>query len=743
MLLATAIVLHAQTSVPQDRALQIPRISSPPRIEEFLNGRSRADMRRIDDFRQREPGDGVSVSRKTVVWIGYDNKNFYSVFVCDAPPDATRAHLGKREDIFNDDFVGVFLDTYKDRQHAYEFFVNPLGVQADGIATDGHNDDYNFDTLWQSDGRLTPDGFVVTIAVPFRSLRFSSADVQSWGLGFARFIPTNNEGAFWPFVSYNVAGTVSQLGTVNGLEQISPGRNIQLIPYFSAGQEHFLNDPANGTPPGFVTNEDHRAGLETKAIIHYSLTLDVTLNPDFSQVESDDPQVTVNQRYAVQFPEKRPFFLENNTYFVTPENLFFSRNIVDPEFGGRLTGRLGRWNLGVLGVDDRAPGITAAPGDPGYGTHALIGVLRAQRQFARRSNFGFLVTNRQFGGGYNRVGSADLRLQISPIWVLTGQAMASQTTTPSTGSSQMKSGGDAFNFSLLGTSRTFYSNLQYIDRSEGFVTQLGFVPRVNIRQVQEFVQKKWYPKSSWLVWWGPSLTLMGDADHRGVQQDWLVQPQINFEMKRTTLVGFTHGEIFERFNNINFRRTDTSVGWHTEYFRKAILDGGYDWGTRINYSTPAGLNAFLGKGGELQSTLTFRPTPRLKIDEIYFYTHLRTLPNSFATVQAPAAVFANHLIRSRANYQFSKELSLRVIVDYNATLQNPSLITLDRQKKVTGDVLLTYLLNPGTALYVGYTDSLENLALVNGQSPSVMRLPFPSVTTQRQFFVKLSYLLRF
>src|SRR5215467_7763701 len=150
--LGTLVVsLHSQSEPPataQIREVHVPKIASPPRIEQFLGGASRSDMKRIDDFRQRQPGDGVPVSRKTSAWIGYDNTNFYAVFVCESPPGQTRARMAKREDIFSDDVVGVILDTYHDRQRGYEFFVNPYGIQADAIEAEGQNDDFSFDTLW-------------------------------------------------------------------------------------------------------------------------------------------------------------------------------------------------------------------------------------------------------------------------------------------------------------------------------------------------------------------------------------------------------------------------------------------------------------------------------------------------------------------------------------------------------------------------------------------------------------------
>ena len=760
----TAFCIHlwAQTAGPKNaqppakaqiKDLQIPRLRAKPELEQFLDGKAREDMLRIDDFRQRNPGDGEPVSRRTAAWIGYDEKNFYAAFVCASPPGQTRARMGKREDLFNDDSVAIFFDTYHDHQRSYEFFVNPLGVQADGITTEGQNDDFSFDTLWNSEGRLTADGFVVVMAIPFKSLRFQAAEMQTWGIGLGRFIPANNEASFWPYVTNRVSGFSPQLGNLSGLESIAPSRNLQLIPYVTLGHTHFLDNPGTpGSDPVFRTETGKNVGLDAKMILHDSLSLDIALKPDFSQVESDDPQPTVNQRYAVQFSEKRPFFIENNGFFVTPEQLFFSRRIIDPDYGARLTGKLSRWNLGFLVIDDKAAGIAAGPGDPNYTKKALIGVARVMREFGTQSNVGFLMTDREFAGGYNRVAGIDTRIKLSTNWALGAQAMVSQTQTTATRSTTpVKYGGDAYNVFLQAQHRNYFYNLQYIDRAEGFETDLGFVTRVNIRQVQQFARYNWHPKKH-VVSWGPTMFLLGDVDHKNVQQDWQVRPGINFELPRSTFFAANRGELFERFDNINFRRTDNQVGWHSEYFKKAVLDGNYGWGTRIDYSTPAGVNAFLGRGNELQTTLTLRPSARLKWDEIYSMTRLRTDADTFGIWATPpvthaATVFTNHLIRSRWNYQYNKELSLRVIVDYNSLLQNATLINLDRQKRVTADVLLTWLLHPGTAVYVGYTDGLENVALAPGVGPaavnSVLRTNLPGATTERQFFAKLSYLFRF
>ncbi|MEO8592602.1 MAG: DUF5916 domain-containing protein [Candidatus Solibacter sp.] len=723
------VAAFAQPATVQLRDIQIPKLASRPQLEQFLNGRSRDDMKRIDDFRQRSPGDGVPVSRKTTAWIGYDDTNLYVVFVCESPAAQTRARMARREDIFSDDVVGVILDTYHDRQHGYEFFVNPYGVQADAIEGEAQNDDFSFDTLWYSDGRLTPDGFAALLTIPFRSLRFARGPVQTWGMALMRIIPTNNETSFWPYITQKVNGFNQQLGSMGGLEGISPGRNLQIIPYAAFAGSHFLDNPTAGVP-WFRGKNDFRAGLDAKAVLHDSLTLDVAINPDFSQVESDDPQVTVNQRFEVPFPERRPFFLENTAYFTTPENLFFSRRIVDPEFGARLSGKVGRWNLGLLGIDDRAAGQALEASGPHFGERAAIGVLRVQREFGRQSNIGMLMTDREFAGGYNRVEAIDTRVKLNDNWTMSAQAMASQTTFED----GTHSGGDAFNVDLYRGSRRWFADWSYLDRGEGFHTDLGFVNRVNMRQAQQFLRRRFFLKSKAVISVNPTFSSMILFDHRGVQQEWHVSPGFQIEMARNTFFSVNRGDVFERFQNINFRHGGSGLGFHSEYFKRATMDLNYGRSTSINYSPAGGLDPFLANERNWQVALTFRPMSRLKLDEVYIGTSLR-LP--------AAGVFVNHLARSRLNYQFNRELSLRMIVDYNAVLENPALVNLTRQKRLTGDVLLTYLIHPGTALYVGYTDRIENLALFPGAPPAVGRIAFPSTTTARQFFAKVSYLFRF
>src|SRR5215471_4495801 len=240
--ISSLLVISVAAASAETPKLTIPRISRPPTLEEFLGDGQRSDLVKVTDLRQRDPKDGDPVSEPTSVYLGYDDRNFYAVFICKDDPDKIRAHMSKREDIGSDDSVAVFLDTFHDRQRCYEFIVNPLGIQLDGIASEGQNDDYSFDTVWHSEGKLTANGYVVLLAIPFKSLRFKSSDLQTWGISVARIIQRNNETSFWPFISHKIPAFNSQLADLGGIERISPGRNIQLNPYGFLANAKFLDD---------------------------------------------------------------------------------------------------------------------------------------------------------------------------------------------------------------------------------------------------------------------------------------------------------------------------------------------------------------------------------------------------------------------------------------------------------------------------------------------------------------------
>jgi hypothetical protein len=721
----------------------IPRVSRAPKLEDFLHGTPREAETRVTGFRQREPGDGTPTSEETSAYLSYDDKNLYVVFLCKDEPGKVRAHLAKRDDISSDDQVAVYLDTFSDHRRAYMFATNPLGVQSDGVFTEGEsNPDLTFDTLWYSEGRLTEDGYIVWMAIPFKSLRFSSSDLQSWGLALGRTIYRRNEETFWPYITNRIEGFTQQMATLGGLKRISPGRNVQLIPYGLFARARALDtvDPNN---PRLRTDSEVRAGLDAKVVVRDALTFDVALNPDFSQVESNQPQVTINERFEVFFPEKRPFFIENADFFRTPVNLFFSRRIADPQFGVRVTGKVGRWALAALGMDDRGPGNGRLASDLLRGDRAGVGVLSVHREFGGQNIIGVLMTSRDFASSSNRVFSIDTRLKLSPNWVFSGQAIQSYTRDLN---GQRRS-GPAFLADITHTGRHLTYSASYEDRSPNFdANPLGFIQRVDIRQMEHFVNYLWRPEGRRVLNLGPSLTTLVNWNHQGRMQDWFASSGFAVFFASATQVRFSRTETYELFDNVGFRKGDTGVSFSTEPRQWLGISLSYSKGTNVNFSPAAGLSPFLGNSRTSNFELTLRPTPRLRFDQTYIYSRLGTRQGFTPPgVPASASIFNNHLFRWKVNYQFTRALSLRAILDYNAVLANPSLIAQERTKSLTGDILLTYLLNPGTALYIGYTDRHENLALDPTLPPSLRlhRIRGPNTSTGRQFFVKLSYLFRF
>ena len=726
------------SGAPGSRTLTIPRAIRPPKMEDFVNGGHSGVDIMVTDFRQRDPGDGIPVSQRTAAYLSYDDKNLYVVFVCQDEPGQVRARMSRREDTPGDDSVSVFLDTFHGGQEAYYFSANPLGIQSDGILT-GSSGDGRFDTLWHSDGQLTSDGYITLLAIPFKSLRFSSESNQTWGIGLGRYIARTSEHAFWPFITRRVKSQTQQLGAVEGLKGLSTGHNIQLMPYATYTNARLLDVGI----PRYNTQTETRAGLDAKMVLGSNLTLDFTANPDFSQVESDDPQVTVNRRFEVFFPEKRPFFLDNIGYFETSLGLLFTRRIADPQFGARLTGKVGRWNLGLLATDDRAPGKVVDTQNSRYGKRALVGAARFQREFGKDSSFGILATERAFGLSENRVSSADTKIRLTPTWYVSGQAAYSDDRSYDDKEDVVPSTGTAYSASLTHGGRNFTYSGNYEDFSPSFRAPLGFVPRVGIRTGGQYAGYFVRPENSKIYSFGPSVSVGATWDHARRLQD--KYSNVDFSMDFAGPVGFTvtRYDQYESYLTRGFRYGTTSGSFYANWLKRLSLYGSLGMGTGVNYSTPAGLEPFVGNVKNASFGFTWRPEQRIRFDEYYYYNNFRAPRGFGGTGDERPGVFASHIARSKVNFQFTRALSLRAIVDYYFLSPNTALFNSDRYKQLTGDVLLTYMIHPGTALYIGYNSRFENLETDPSGSSGLHRTGPPIYPSSSQLFVKLSYLLRY
>jgi hypothetical protein len=715
--------------------ITVPRVTEPPVLSRYLDGRITPPGVRITGFVQREPGDGVPSSVETTAYLSYDEDHLYAVFVCKDDPSKIRANMTKREAIMGDDVVGLLLDTYHDGRRAYEFLVNPLGIQLDGVATEGQDDDYSYDTLWQSDGRLTSDGFVVVIKIPFKSLRFSTAPAQTWGVAVARSVPRANEMSFWPYITRRISGFGQQLATMEGLQGISPGRNLQIIPYGDFATARVLDE--DGV---HVTENSARAGVDGKAVIKDALTVDMTVNPDFSQVESDEPQVTVNQRFEVFFPEKRPFFIENAGYFESPQNLFFSRRIADPGVGVRLTGKARGWAFGVLGVNDEEPGRDYEAGDPRSGKLAGVGVFRAQREFARQSYIGGIFTDRELGPAANRVYGADARWKFTDNWTASGQWVSSQTIDE-TGDS---TSGTSWVAEVSREGRGFDYMGMFTSRSPDFRSDLGYIRRVDMRELLQEADFSWYPERSRILRVGADIEAGALWDFGGQLQDWQAEPGVEIELPGQTEIGVMYVGAFERYEGTEFRRGGAMVRADTQWLSWLGGNVHYFRGSAINYYPAEGIEPFLGTEQSVEAGFTLRPYSQLRFDLSYLYSDLATSDESALPPGSPSGkIFTDHILRTRVNFQFTRELSARLIFDYESLSPNQALVDLEHERRFNADVLFTYLVNPWTAIYVGYSDGYENRPLASMTPPPPSRADLPLTSVGRQVFVKLSYLFRF
>ncbi len=739
--------------------LHIPRLERGPTLADFADMKPSpvfaGKMLKVDGFIQRDPKDGSPVSQKTEVYLGYTDRNLYVVCVCfDSEPDKIRARMARREQINDDDQFGFVLDTFHDKKHGVFFFINPEGVQQDGIWTE-QEPDYSFDMLWNSDAKLTGQGYVVWFEIPFKSLRFPATEAQTWGLFFERDIKRNNEYSFYPRITSDAQGFLSQETEMDGLEKISPGRNMQFIPYASVRTFRALDDRDPEHPHFHGKHVEPRAGLDAKMVIKDALVLDATINPDFAQVESDEPQVTVNQRFEVFFPEKRPFFLENASYFDTPMQLVFTRRIADPEYGVRLTGKLGPWALGALFANDKSPGGSVPPSDPLSGARAYFTVLRVNRDIGKESTIGIIYTDREQGTkpvtlctdppctvGSNRVGGVDAKIKFNSKWTATGQAAVSHSKF-NDGSHQ---GGPAYWVYLERSSRKLEFNSLYQDTAAHFATETGFFRRPDIRRFSNFALYRFRPEGKHLVWHGPSLFTINNWDHTGTRLEWFFNANYRWIFQRQTDFGAFFNLGHERLRPLDFdtltanrdyAHRHSGFFFNTSYVKQVSLGGEAGWGTDTNFD-PATGPPVLANSSYAQLFATIRPARGLSVENTYLSTRLQDLTLG-------TNIFNNHIIRTKWNYQFTRALSLRVIGQYNAILSNPALTSLQNTKNVNADVLFTYLPHPGTAVYVGYNSNLQNLdrSLGLDSNGDILRTRNSFINDGRQFFVKVSYLFRY
>ncbi|GAC1423389.1 MAG: hypothetical protein NVSMB62_19740 [Acidobacteriaceae bacterium] len=575
---------------------------------------------------------------------------------------------------------------------------------------------------------------------------------------FERRYPRNSEVDYWPRISTNISGVLAQEGTLHEIQGLAGSHNVQINPYVLGQNEHTLMNLDPNDPYFSSRGMEGTAGGEVKAIWKDSVVFDGTVNSDFSDVESDQPQFTVNQRYPVYFPELRPFFLENANYFSTPIQLLYTRNIIRPEFGGRVTGKIGKTNLGLLAIDDREPGQTVPKSDPLFAKRAGVFVGRVSDDVGKGSSVGLMYTGEEFGGGWNRVGGIDFTARLNDKWTVLGQSVESSTKQSDTRSgaavfSRGYTAGPGTDLQVIRNGHTLNLYNEYQDFSRGFQSRAGFIQSSNIRSDHLHSNYQWYPKKSVLQSLGLETNQSIAFDHKGnrvyhystfdpfflLARNFVLAPLIG---QNSDTLGLQNGTLFAR--NRNFTENFAGLVVRGAPFAQFSFSLQAIHGGNVNYNPVAGALQSLMHGNSVQLLCTLQPIRRLTTDNTYLIDRNRSVADG-------QLVYESQTFRTKLNYQFTRALSARVVVEYDSTLVNPAETSLHRTKQVQTQALLTWLPHPGTAIYVGYNNDLQNFnhtlcSRIGGTcDPMQPILPRGAgyLTDGRQFFIKASYLLRF
>ena len=464
----------------QRPTVTIPRVETTVTIDGVLDEPVWQQAARLDGFYQYRPVDSRPAEDSTVVLIWYAPDAIHvGILAYDREPGSVRATVSDRDNIGSDDQVTIFLDTFNDQRRAYFFGVNPFGVQDDGVRAEGGfstsgfgsgTTDRNPDFLWQSRGQQTPHGWVAELRIPFKSLRWSGSSEQSWGFNVQRITRRTGYEDTWTDVRRANASFLGQSGTITGIRDIRRGIVTELQPTFVAGA------PGRRLPSGEYQRDDVDAEFGANLRLGLtSLTLDATYNPDFSQVESDVGLVTINERFALFFPERRPFFLEGIDLFSSPNNLVYTRTVANPLAGGKITGKFGAWSLAHLTALDEF----SQSGRLGPDERALVNITRVRRDIGAGSVAGLTLTNRDEDIHSNRVLAADTRLIFGGMYYVAAQVGLSRTETLDDDIVEDRYGG-LWEAEFDRTGRGWGFNYKLTSIAQDFETWSGFVNRTGI-----------------------------------------------------------------------------------------------------------------------------------------------------------------------------------------------------------------------------------------------------------------------
>ncbi|MBA4073072.1 MAG: hypothetical protein C0497_14745 [Gemmatimonas sp.] len=714
---ALSAVAQAQTAA---RSVAIPRLDARITVDGTLDEPVWGQATLLDGFRQYLPSDSRPAQEKTEVLVWYaPDALMVGIRAFTADVASLRATRADRDKIDNDDRIILYLDTFNDRRRAFMFGVNALGVQLDGVRTEGAssatrmfggNIDYNPDFYYQSRGRLTAQGYEVELRIPFKSLRLPGTGEQAWGFNAHRFSPSTGYEDTWTDVRRAGASFIAQGGTLTGLHDLERGVVTEVQPFVTATQAG-ARDAAGDFTRG---NTIMTAGANVR-LGFTQLSLDATFNPDFSQVESDAGLVTLNERFALFIPEKRPFFLEGIELFATPNQLVYTRQLVDPSVGGKVTGKLGAYSVALLSAQDHQ-----------RAGNAQFQIGRLRRDLGAGSNVGLTVTDKEREGAYNRVVAADLRWVHHKLYYFEGQ-LGTAATRNAAGSAQQ---GAIWKVEHDRTGRHWGYNFQWTDIGREFQSQAGFVPRTNVTSWRWFNRLSWYGApgamlESVTTFFGPTRIWRSGGALSSAPLEGKENISLMVRLRGGWNITTQTGRQFFFVDPAAYARYTIDSGSTALLYRPASWQSGLaDVGATISSPVLQRVNASLSvqrttspifaegsRGTDLRisGSLTLRPTSAARVDA--------TLASSRITRRLDGSEYARTLIpRVKAEYQITRVMFVRVVGEYRSERRdalraaddgrtlwvNQTRSVPTASSRLRMDWLASYQPTPGTVAFFGY-----------------------------------------
>jgi hypothetical protein len=726
--LVTNVPALAGESSAERKFHRVPEASSRVKVDGVLDEKTWEEALFLELNYEVDPGENIKPPVKTEVLLVYGPRHLYVGFrAYDPDPSKIRAHVSDRDNIWGDDYVGIVLDTFNDSRRAYYFRSNPYGIQADHIiSTIGGGE--LWDGIWSSAGKIDEKGYTVEMAIPYSTLRFQKKKGdQVWGIDATRTYPRNlnhSIGLFPRDRSNNCY--LCQAHKAMGFKGADPGINLELTPTVSVilGQEReeFLEGK-------FVnTTRDLDPGLTARWSFTPNLTLSATINPDFSQVEADAPQLDVNNLFALYYPEKRPFFLEGASIFNTGRDTVYTRSIAEPEWGVKITGKEGGNAIGFYSVRDSITNLVF-PGSQGSDETTLdlknlSTALRYRRDIGKSSNLGVIITDREGKDYFNRVAGVDGDLRFTKRDRIRLQFQGSQTRYPDQVAEEFnqpkgKFSGSVFNIFYTHETRNLFFYGGYQDIKANFRADAGYISQADLVKIQGGIGYTWIRNPGH---WFTNIKLESGYVYQMDQDKNLLDKKLYIWL---TYVGPLHSYI----------SVEGRIGKRT-YLGREFDDTTIESSVELRPSGPLYLGLWSAVGNRIDyynvrpgKLLVLVPTIQYNLGRRFFVG----LDHQFERLDVEGGrLYTANITNTRLSYQFSRRIFLRLILQYIDYKYNTQLYTfpvVPRYRHLFSQVLFSYKINPRTVLFLGYSDDYYGF------------IDIPLKQNNRTFFMKIGYAL--